>query len=133
MGKDQRKSKPPAGRADRCAAFSIDEKRVRRGRNAMLPERDVRDIAETFQVLAHPTRIRIMRALSCGELCVCELSAVLDLSVSATSHQLHLLRNLRLVQSRSEGKLVHYSLSDPFVVALLEDCARHVAGKESRG
>jgi DNA-binding transcriptional ArsR family regulator len=133
MGKDQRKSKPATRRAERCAAFSIDEKRVRRGRDALLPETDLRDIAETFQVLAHPTRIRIIRALSGGELCVCELSAVLDLSVSATSHQLHLLRNLRLVRSRSEGKLVHYSLSAPFVVALLDDCARHVAGEERRG
>jgi DNA-binding transcriptional ArsR family regulator len=67
-----------------------------------------------------------------GEMCVCELSEVVGLSVSATSHQLHQLRELRLVGSRADGKLVHYSLHDPYVLALLDDCARHVSGQEAR-
>ncbi len=90
------------------------------------------DIAQTFKVLSHPTRVRIIQALSAGELCVCELSEVLDLSASATSHQLHLLRNRRLVRARAEGKLVHYTLSDPFVVALLDDCTRHVQREDAK-
>ena len=65
-------------------------------------------------------------ALAAGELCVCDLSEVLGLSVSATSHQRHSLRNLRLVRARSEGNLMHCALSDRFVVALLEGCTRHV-------
>jgi DNA-binding transcriptional ArsR family regulator len=84
-------------------------------------------IAGAFKAISHPTRVKILRALSSGELCVCEISEVLGLSVSATSHQLSLLKTQRLVQSRSNGKLVHYSLSDRFVLALLEDCTRHLS------
>lgn len=122
-------SKTGGKAAERCGTFQIDPERVRRGHLAVLAEGVVGEIAETFKVLAHPTRVRIIQALAGGELCVCEISEVVGLSVSATSHQLQLLRNLRLVRTRSEGKLVHYALSDPFVVALLEDCTRHVQGK----
>jgi DNA-binding transcriptional ArsR family regulator len=117
--------------AARCRVFCVDAARVRRGRAALLPAPVVADIAGTFKVLAHATRVRLIQALAAGELCVCELSAVLGLSVSATSHQLATLRALRLVRGRAEGKLVWYSLSDPYVLALLEDCTRHVGGKEA--
>lgn len=109
--------------------FSIDEQRVHRARAALPSEAQVRDIADIFRVLAHPTRVKLIRALASGEMCVCEIAEVVGLSVSATSHQLHQLRDLRLVSSRSDGKLVHYSLKDPFVVSLLEFCARHVASR----
>jgi DNA-binding transcriptional ArsR family regulator len=56
---------------------------------------------------------------------------VLGLSILATSHQLSLLKAQRLVQSRSEGRLVHYSLGDRFVLALVEDCARHLCDEEA--
>ena len=116
-----------------CSVFSVDQERVRRGRAALPPDEQARDIADTFKVLAHPTRVKLISALASGEMCVCELSEVVGLSVSATSHQLHQLRDLRLVRSRSEGKLVHYSLQAPFVVSLLGDCARHhVAGQKAR-
>ncbi len=131
----ERSARTPAAEAeseDRCGVFVIDPSRVQRGRAAVLADEVNADIAGTFKVLAHPTRVRIIQALAAGELCVCEISEVLGLSVSATSHQLNLLRNLRLVRARSEGKLVHYSLSDPFVVALLEDCTRHVQRKGGR-
>lgn len=121
-------AQPADGEA--CKVFSIDEQRVRRGRAALPSEAQVRDIAEIFRVLAHPTRVKLIRALASGELCVCEISEVVGLSVSATSHQLHQLRDLRLVRSRNDGKLVHYSLKDPFVVSLLEFCARHIASRE---
>ena len=130
MPTTKRSQGTPGGRSakseDRCSVYVVDPKRVRRGRGALLPDEVNADIAGTFKVLAHPTRVRIIQALAAGELCVCELSEVLGLSVSATSHQLHSLRNLRLVRARSEGKLMHYTLSDRFVVALLEDCTRHV-------
>lgn len=102
---------------------------MRRAREA-LPERSLaQDIADTFKTLAHPTRVKLIRALATGEMCVCEISEVVGISVSATSHQLHQLRDLRLVRSRSSGKQVHYSLRDPFVLSLLEDCTRHLVSK----
>ena len=120
------------GRAEKCAVFRVDEARVRRGRAALPPDSELRGIAETFKVLAHPTRVKMIRALAGGELCVCEIAEVIGLSVSATSHQLHQLRDLRIVRSRSEGKLVHYSLQAPFVVALLDDCACHISDQRAR-
>ena len=131
MVPNRRRESPPE-REDRCGAFVVDARRVKRSRAAVLPADVNADIADTFKVLAHPTRVRIIQALAAGELCVCELSQVLGLSVSATSHQLHLLRTRRLVRPRAEGKLMHYSLTDPFVVALLKDCTRHVQGKGAR-
>ncbi|HUU00032.1 MAG TPA: metalloregulator ArsR/SmtB family transcription factor [Myxococcota bacterium] len=117
---------------DKCGVFSVDEERVRRGRAALPPDEQAQDIADIFKMLAHPTRVKLIRGLASGEMCVCEISEVVGLSVSATSHQLHQLRDLRLVRSRSEGKLVHYSLQAPFLVSLLEDCAHHVSDHGAR-
>ena len=111
-----------------CRVFAFDEDRVRRARAAMPTDDELRDIADTFQILGHPTRVRIILALSHEELCVCDLAQVLGLSVSATSHQLRAMRRMRLVRHRTEGKFAYYSLCDPFVAALLEDCVQHVSG-----
>jgi len=117
---------------DKCGTYSVDRERVRCGRAALLPDEQTRDIAELFKVLAHPTRVKLIRALASGEMCVCEISEVVGLSISATSHQLHQLHDLRLVHSRSEGKRVHYSLQAPFLVSLLDDCAGHVSEQGGR-
>ena len=111
-----------------CQVFAFDEDRVKRARAAMPTDDKLRDIADTFQILGHPTRVRIILALSHEELCVCDLAQVLELSVSATSHQLSAMRRMRLVRHRTEGKFAYYSLCDPFVAALLEDCVRHLSG-----
>ena len=111
---------------DRCGVFSTDEQRVQKARDSMPSTEMTESIAVAFKALSHPSRIRILRALSDGELCVCEISEVVGLSVSATSHQLSLLKGQRLLRSRTEGKQVHYSLSDRFVLSLLDDCARHL-------
>ncbi|MBW2732521.1 MAG: helix-turn-helix transcriptional regulator [Deltaproteobacteria bacterium] len=124
-------AKTRAAQADRCGVFSTDEKRVSLARAAVPSDALAASIAAAFKAIAHPTRVRILRALSEGELCVCEISEVLGLSVSATSHQLSLLKVQRLVQSRSDGKLVYYSLGDRFVLALLDDCTRHLSDEEA--
>lgn len=130
------RSKKPHSRKveadESCGVFSIDEERVRRGRAALPTAEQASEIADTFKMLAHPTRVKLIRALAAGELCVWEISEVVGLSVSATSHQLHQLKDLRIVRSRAEGKLVHYSLQASFIVSLLDDCARHVTSGEVR-
>jgi DNA-binding transcriptional ArsR family regulator len=115
------------GQKDRCGVFSADELRVQQAKDAIPDAPLVEAISSAFKALSHPTRVRILRALSQGELCVCEISEAVELSVSATSHQLALLKGQRLVNSRSDGKLVHYSLSDRFVIALLDDCTQHLS------
>ena len=114
-----------------CKTFVFDEERVQRARERALDENTVQDVADTFKVLAHPTRVRIIRALALEELCVCDLAQVVDLSVSATSHQLQALRKMKLVRYRMDGKLAYYSLRDPFVLALITDCVQHLGGGET--
>lgn len=115
-----------------CEVLVFDEARVRRAREALLDEGTAQDTADLFRMLAHPTRLQILRALAREELCVCDLGQVLGLSVSATSYQLQALRRAKLVRFRSEGKLAYYRLADSFVLALLEDALRHFAEAQPR-
>ncbi len=82
--------------------------------------------ADTFQILANPTRLRIVGALSGRELCVGDLAAVVDASPSAVSHHLRQLRQMRLVGHRREGKQTYYSLDDEHVAQLYELGLEHV-------
>lgn len=76
---------------------------------------DIERVAQRFNALGDPTRIRILHALSRAELCVCDLSKVAGRSMPATSQQLQLLRRLGLVKFRMDGKLAYYSLADEWV------------------
>lgn len=111
---------------DNCEVIRIDLPRVRRLRAALVGADAVLGLTETFRALGDPTRVRILDVLSHGELCVCDLAAVLSLSQSAVSHQLRLLRSLRLVRARREGRMVFYALDDRHVVDLLQQGLRHV-------
>jgi len=113
-----------------CEVYYVDEERVGRVRSAMLADDLVEQVADIFKVLAHSTRVRILRALASEELCVCDLAQVLGLSISAVSHQLRTMRQMKLVRCRMDGKLAYYSLRDRFVSALLEDGVRHLNGEE---
>jgi ArsR family transcriptional regulator, lead/cadmium/zinc/bismuth-responsive transcriptional repressor len=74
--------------------------------------------AELFNVLADPNRLRLLSALMGQELCVCDLAAGLKMGESAVSHQLRVLRSMRMVNYRKEGRNVYYSLSDNQAVKL---------------
>ncbi|MGQ9572308.1 MAG: ArsR/SmtB family transcription factor [Dehalococcoidia bacterium] len=82
-------------------------------------------LAETFKVLGDTTRVRIIHALALAELCTRDLAAVLGMSESAVSHQLGMLRLLRLVKFRREGRVVYYSLDDEHIRHLFEDALSH--------
>jgi ArsR family transcriptional regulator, lead/cadmium/zinc/bismuth-responsive transcriptional repressor len=92
----------------------------------LLSSATVEEIAATFSVLGDPTRIRILDALSAGELCVCDIAALAGISESAVSHQLRLLRGMRLVRPRRAGRQVFYSLDDQHIVELLRLAVTHV-------
>jgi DNA-binding transcriptional ArsR family regulator len=115
-----------------CDVIQIDLTRVRRLRGALVPADTVSALADTFRALGDPTRVRILDVLSHGELCVCDLAAVLSLSQSAVSHQLRLLRGLRLVRARRDGRMVFYALDDRHVVDLLGQGLKHVAETAAR-
>ena len=83
-------------------------------------------IAETFKVLGDPTRIRILDALGPGELCVNDLASRIGMSESAISHQLRVLRAMRLVRVRREGRLAFYAVDDHHILELLHQVRSHV-------
>jgi ArsR family transcriptional regulator, lead/cadmium/zinc/bismuth-responsive transcriptional repressor len=116
--------------ADACEAFHLDAATVSVVKRALLPERSVNSLAETFKVLGDTTRIRILDAISQSELCVCDIARLLGLTESAVSHQLRLLRGMRLVRPRRAGRMVFYSLDDQHIVRLFEQGREHV---EERG
>ena len=91
-----------------------------------LDARTVEAIAETFSVLGDPTRVRILDALAAGELCVCDIAAAAGISESAVSHQLRLLRGMRLVRPRRVGRQVFYTVDDQHIVELLRLAVTHV-------
>lgn len=82
-------------------------------------------VADLFKLFGDPTRIKIIQALSCQELCVCDLAAVIGMGQSAVSHQLRLLRNARLVKYRKDGQNALYSLADDHVTLLLRQGIEH--------
>lgn len=99
-------------------------------RRTLVSDRAAEALAATFSVLGDPTRVRLLDALAVQELCVCELAALVDSSESAVSHQLRLLRSLRLVRSRREGRLVFYRLDDDHIRHLLDQGRRHIEEQE---
>jgi DNA-binding transcriptional ArsR family regulator len=94
--------------------------RVDRVRRRLVSADGARELAETFSLLGDATRTRILHALAVDELCVSELAELLDISPSATSHQLRLLRDRRLVAVRRDGKHVFYRLEDEHIRTLVD-------------
>lgn len=113
-------------RKDSCDIFCVHPQTVERFKPGMLSPGVVQRLAVTFKVLGEPTRIKILDALSKGELCVCDLAALLEMSSSAVSHQLRVLRDARLVKYRKVGKMACYSLDDAHVLSLFEQGLEHV-------
>ncbi|MCK4260945.1 MAG: winged helix-turn-helix transcriptional regulator [Halanaerobiales bacterium] len=91
-----------------------------------LNEETYQHLAEIFKTLGDPTRIKIIHVLSQTELCVCDLAKLLQMSQSAISHQLRVLRNNRLVKYRKEGRTVFYSLDDEHILCLFNQGLSHV-------
>lgn len=110
---------------DSCGPHLAEREAAARRRH-LINERTVEVIAETFRVLGDPTRIRILNALTDGELCVCDIAALVGITESAVSHQLRLLRGMRLVRPRRAGRQVFYSLDDQHIVELLRLAVTHV-------
>lgn len=92
-----------------------------------LPDEEILyDVAELFKVFGDSTRVRIICALFEVEMCVCDIAAVLNMTQSAISHQLRVLKQARLVKYRREGKTVYYSLSDSHIKNIFNQAFEHV-------
>jgi len=105
----------------------VDLAKVKRVREAMQSDEVFRDLADTFKAMGDFTRTKLLFALGMEELCVGDLAALLGLSPSAVSHQLRLLRHLRLVRFRREGKVTYYALDDEHITNLMMEGFKHVS------
>lgn len=92
---------------------------------------EVEGLSQIFRVLADETRTKLIYVLSLKELCVCDLAEVLGISVPAVSHHLRLLRAMRLVKYRRDGKSVYYSLDDHHIITLIRQAQEHFSEKPS--
>jgi len=109
-----------------CEVFHLELEKVSALKRTLLSGSAVTALAETFKVLGDTTRVRILDALSRAELCVCDIARLLGLSESAVSHQLRLLRGMRLVRPRRDGRMIYYTLDDQHIVGLFEQGLEHV-------
>lgn len=111
---------------DLCSEKCINPEQVTKTAKK-IPESDVIDgMAEIFKALSDPSRLKIVSVLLIQEHCVCDIAVLCGQSESAVSHQLRLLRNLRVVKNRREGKIVYYSLDDDHVRSLLQMSLDHI-------
>jgi DNA-binding transcriptional ArsR family regulator len=108
-----------------CDIQCINENSVRGVRSQMLQDETFQLISDNFKVLSDPTRVKILYALIQKEICVCDLAAVLDMTDSAVSHQLRLLRDKDLVKFRKEGKMAYYSISNPHIIEMIKMGSNH--------
>lgn len=92
----------------------------------MLSAEHVQSVADIFRVLGDPGRVKILDTLGDGELCVNDLAAHIGMTESAVSHQLRLLRTMRLVRVRREGRLAFYAVDDHHILELLKQVGTHV-------
>ena len=119
----------PRHRATRPEASDLDvlhPDAVEAARAALCADDELTLIADTFQILANPTRLQIVRALAGHELCVGDLAAVVGASQSSVSHHLRQLRQMRLVRHRRDGRMTFYSLDDEHVARLVDVGLEHV-------
>ncbi len=111
---------------DTCETTIIDKRKVKQAKKKLVDQKITNSLAGVFKALSDPTRVKIFNALFNGELCVCDLAEVINLSQSATSHQLRMLREINLVKFRREGKIVLYSLTDQHVETLFNVTLKHL-------
>ncbi len=102
-----------------CAEKQVHQDAVDKARSAQPDEENLADLADLFKNFSDTTRIRILYTLISGEMCVCDISEALNVTQSAVSHQLRILKQSRLVKARRDGKSVFYSLADEHVTTIL--------------
>ena len=110
---------------DICEIECTNEEVVKRVKASILDENILLEVADNFKIFGDFTRLKILQALYHRELCVCDLTAVLEANQSTISHQLRVLRGKNLVKFRKEGKMAYYSLADEHVVKLIEMGVEH--------
>ena len=109
-----------------CESIEIHEDLLKIVNETMPDENELYDLAELFKVFGDSTRIRILYVLFEAEVCVCDLAQALNMTQSAISHQLRILKQNKLVKNRREGKSIFYSLADDHVRSIIAQGREHI-------
>jgi len=110
---------------DRCGVWAVDKEKATDTKNRLPSDETFTMLSETFGALADSNRAKILYALENQELCVCDIAYVVGISDSAISQHLRILRTLRLVKQRKDGRMMYYSLSDDHIRRLIDICLEH--------
>ena len=111
---------------ERCECFEPHADKIREVTEKMPSENELYDLAELFKVFGDSTRIRILFALFEADICVCDLAETLNMTQSAISHQLKILKQAKLVGARREGRQVIYFLADEHVRTIIDQGREHI-------
>ena len=111
---------------EKCEVTLIHEDNVKKTINELPDDELIADLSDMFKIFGDQTRVKILMALESGELCVCDIAAVMNMSQSAISHQLRVLKQSNIVKTRREGKVVYYSISDDHVKEIFDIAIVHV-------
>ena len=109
-----------------CESCEVHENLLKIVNEKMPEETELYDLAELFKVFGDSTRMRILFVLFEAEVCVCDLAQILGMTQSAISHQLRMLKQMKLVKNRREGKTVFYSLADDHIQTIMNQGMEHI-------
>ena len=112
--------------AEQCKNCCINPDKIILTEYQIIPEEDSHILADFFRIFGDVTRLKILQSLAREELCVCDISNIVEMGQSAVSHQLRILRNARLVRCRKDGKNTLYSLNDYHVLSILKQGIEHI-------
>lgn len=113
-------------KSESCSCNVIHKEVVENVKNKLPKEETLYDLAELFKVFGDSTRIKIICSLFESEMCVCDLSVLLNISQSAISHKLRVLKSARLVKFRRAGKVIYYSLDDEHIKQIFDAGLHHI-------
>lgn len=111
---------------EKCEVTLIHEDNVKKAINELPDDELIVNLSDMFKIFGDQTRVKILMALESGELCVCDIAAVMNMSQSAISHQLRVLKQSNIVKTRRQGKVVYYSISDDHVKEIFDIAMVHV-------
>ena len=109
-----------------CSEPHVHEDVVNRVKDEMLTQEEFNDLSVLFKMYADPTRLKILSLLFKEEMCVCDISTILDMTQSAVSHQLSVLRQNRIIKYRRSGKNIYYSLDDEHIQLIFDAGLAHI-------
>lgn len=116
----------PVDEVEACDIYEVHEERLKGVNEKMPGEEEISDLSDLFKIFGDATRLKILFVLFEAEVCVCDMAEILNMTQSAISHQLKILKQSKLVSSRREGKSIFYSLADGHVRSIIAQGREHI-------